>query len=203
VNTTSPSLLSRVRNPGDHTAWREFDEHYRELLLRYCRRRGVPYADAEDVVQAVFADLVRSLPQFTYQPDRGRFRDYLYRCVSNTIADWARRPNRRLQAVLPVGDALAAASGAAGDSEAAAVWQQEWENHHFRRAMQTIRRSFDARNVALFERSISGATVAELAREFDMNEAAVHKARQRIRDRMSELIAQQVREEDALDDGPS
>lgn len=198
MNTTSPSLLVRVRDAADHAAWREFDARYRDLLLNFCRRRGISHNDAEDIVQFVFAELSRALPKFTYQRDRGRFRDYLFRCVSNAISDWARRQNRRLQSVVLVGDGLSNAPAADADDQFAAIWEQEWENHHFRRAMETIRRAFDSKNAALFERSLAGATVAELAREFGMNEAAVHKARQRIRDRMSALIAEQVREEDAF-----
>lgn len=203
MNTTAPSLLTRVRDPSDHSAWREFDARYRDLLIRYCRGRGVPYSDAEDIVQAVFVDLSRSLPQFTYQPDRGRFRDYLYRCVANTIFDWARRPNRVVlpeflvdgTSESPIGDA----SGR--DDSLAALWEREWEDHHFRLAMSTIRQSFDEKSAAIFERSVAGAKVADLANDFGMSEPAVHKVRQRIRDRMTELIAEQVREEDIVDNG--
>ena len=51
----------------------------------------------------------------------------------------------------------------------------------------------------VFERSIAGAGVAELATEFVMSEQAVHKVRQRIKGRMEELIAAQVRDEDRVD----
>jgi hypothetical protein len=74
-NNKTPRLLSRIRDRCDHSAWRELDARYRDLLMKFCRRRGVPNAGAEHLVQAVFADLSRSLPQFTYQRDRGRFRD--------------------------------------------------------------------------------------------------------------------------------
>jgi len=39
--TTQPSLLLRVRDPGDQSAWREFESKYRELILRYCLRLGL------------------------------------------------------------------------------------------------------------------------------------------------------------------
>src|SRR5262245_3136167 len=93
--TTAVSLLSRVRDPSDHAAWREFDERYRLLLLRFCWRPGIHRLDAEDIVQEVFTSLTKALPQFTYDPQRGRFRDYLYRSLRNVIFEWARRPERR------------------------------------------------------------------------------------------------------------
>ena len=56
---------------------------------------------------------------------------------------------------------------------------------------------------SFFDRSVAGTKVAELARAFGISEQAVHKVRQRIRDRMEELIAEQVREEDSIDERAS
>ena len=99
MRSTPQALLSRVRNPGDHDAWRAFDTLYRGLLVAFCRRRGIAHIDAEDIVQHVFVSLSKTLPDFAYDPQRGRFRDYLYRAVRNVISDWCRRPERRDQAL--------------------------------------------------------------------------------------------------------
>lgn len=192
MNSTTPSLLSRCRDPKDRDAWLEFDQRYREFLIRFCRRRGVPYIEAEDLVQHIFISLSHTLTEFQYDPARGRFRDYLFRCARNVISTWAARPNRRAEP-LDEGDGRHAQPEA---DAAEAVWRQEWVAHHYRLAMQTIRRSFDERSTAIFDRSIAGDKVADLAREYGMSEQAVHKVRQRIRNRMEELIALQVRDED-------
>lgn len=192
VHSTTPSLLLRCADLRDREAWREFDERYRELLLRFCCRRGVPYVDAEDLVQRIFASLTQTLSDFAYDPRRGRFRDYLYRCARNEISKWSARPNRRDRAL----DSNDGTPDGRDDGET--TWQQEWVAHHYRTAMRTVRDTFDEKSVAIFDRSIGGAKVADLAREFAMSEQAVHKVRQRIRDRMEELIAEQVREEDEI-----
>jgi RNA polymerase sigma-70 factor (ECF subfamily) len=195
---THPSLLSRVKNSSDTAAWREFEALYRELLVRFCRRRGLQLADAEDIVQVVMTNLSRSLSGFVYDPGRGRFRDYLFRCARNAISQWAGRPKLRAQA-LDTGTAEAQSPSEPPDPADAAAWEQEWIAHHYRLAMITVRQTFEARSVEVFERSIAGAGVAELAAEFSMSQQAVHKVRQRIKARMEELIAVQVREEDRVD----
>lgn len=215
MRSTPQALLSRVRNPQDHQAWQEFDALYRELLISFARRRGIPHIDAEDLVQGVFIGLTHSLPQFVYDPNRGRFRDYLYRCMRNAISDWASRPNRRLEAVLP-DSAVASArqtetiravapalNDGNGNGELVHIWEEEWVAHHYRRAMAVIRETFDDKSAAVFDRSIAGASVTDLSAEFGLSEQAVYKIRQRIRARMEELIARQVRDEDAVDDPPA
>jgi RNA polymerase sigma-70 factor (ECF subfamily) len=187
-----------VRDTGDHAAWREFETRYRELLLRFCGRRGLQTADAEDLTQAVFMNLAKTLPEFAYDPKRGRFRDYLFSAIRNGIGRWAGRASRNFEQLgssathaLPLEKALSN-----GDAAEAAMWEEEWRQHHYRLAMATVRETFDPRSVEIFDRSVAGAKVAELAGEFGMTEDAVRKARQRMRARMEELVAEQIREED-------
>ena len=198
MHTTPPSLLMRVRDPADHAAWIEFDRRYREWLIRFFQRRNVPFADAEDLVQRVFASLAISLPQFAYDPDRGRFRDYLFRCARNALSDWANCPERRARAVFSWGS-LPAVSSDTPDPAASQVWEEEWVNHHYRLALATLRENASPRDVAILERSMAGATPAQLASEFGLSEETVYKARQRIRRSMEALIAAQIAEEDRTD----
>src|SRR5262249_5091882 len=90
--TGRPSLLDRRRDPADAAGWGEFDRMYGELIVRYCRGRGLQLADAEDVRQIVLWNLSKAMPGFRYSRERGRFRDYLGRAVRNAI--WRRRPGR-------------------------------------------------------------------------------------------------------------
>lgn len=49
-------LAERIRD-GDREAFRTFFERYQGTLLRYLQRRGLPEADAEDVLQQAFVAL--------------------------------------------------------------------------------------------------------------------------------------------------
>ena len=191
--TTQPSLLSRVRDPGDGPAWRDFDSKYRDLILRYGRSRGLQPSDAEDVRQMVMMSLARALRSFRYQPSIGRFRDYLGRIVRNAINRHLARPRAQAGGLSPE---LIEDLASEDSTDVDEVWDREWMHHHYRQAMIEVRRNYEERSVAMFEELLGGRSVAEVAASFGISQQAVHKVKQRIRDRLRELIEAQIREED-------
>ncbi|MGD9690234.1 MAG: RNA polymerase sigma factor [Phycisphaerales bacterium] len=196
VEPTRSTLLSRLRDTDDQASWREFEARYRELIIRFCRARGGQLADAEDIAQAVFASLVRALPGFTYDRQRGRFRDYLFRCVRAAASEHARAAAR---AGTPLEFAPASRDAETADPQAATIWEREWMAHHYRLALAELERTFDASSVAVLRQSLSGQSPAAIAEALGLTPDAVYKARQRVRARVEEIIARQVVEEDALD----
>lgn len=192
-SATQPSLLSRVRDPADQAAWREFESKYRELILRYCRRRGLQATDAEDVLQGTLLKLMRSLPGFVYDPSRGRFRDYLCRAVRNAIADLTVRQSSRPR---PVDTEVL--ENVLEPQPADEQWEEEWTDHHYRQAMATVRSTFEPQSVAVFERLLAGDPVEGVAAAFGMNVLAVHKVKQRVKERLQQLIETQIAEEDRV-----
>lgn len=196
AETTQPSLIVRVRNPEDQSAWREFDRKYRDLISRYARARGLQSADAEDVRQVVMTNLAKGLRGFEYDPKKGRFRSYLGIVVRNAISQHFRRPGVAARALDTAVLATTEAPEAGGTDK---LWEQEWVRHHYRLAMATIRETFEPRSVDMFDRLLAGDSVDGVAADFDATHQAVHKVKQRIRDRLKELIARQVREEDQSD----
>lgn len=192
---TRGTLLVRLRDGDDGEAWRLFDAQYRELILRFCRRLGLQHADAEDVVQIVLNGIARAMPGFEYDPGKGRFRDYLYRCTRNAVL-------RQRECQTPARLALGTDSGVPLDSvgavapDAEAEWEREWVHHHFRRALETISARADERSILVLEAAMGGRSVAAIAEDNGMNEMAVYKVLQRMRDRLRERVALQIREED-------
>lgn len=196
---TRPSLLARVQDSADHDAWREFDATYCDLVLGYCRSRGLQPADAEDVRQLVMMSLSRVLSGWEYRRERGRFRAYLGCVVRNAVARYfGRQPRGDVQ----LETAIRAVLADPAEPEVDVLWEREWVRHHYRRAMMTIRETFSERSVRVFERLLEGAPVPRVAVEFESTEQAVHQVKQRIKTRMSTLIAEQLREEEEGDATP-
>lgn len=189
---TRASLLGRLRESGDEAAWREFDRRYQGLVVRYCLRRGLQIADAEDVRQTVMIGLARSLKGFSYDPARGRFRSYLGRVVGHAITRF--QQTRRHEVSFEDFSESEAAAAPEHDQ-----WIDEWRAHHLRLALDAVRPTVEPTSLAVFERLLDGRDVAEVAVETGLTEAAVHKIKQRMRDRLKDLVARQIQDEE--DDG--
>jgi RNA polymerase sigma-70 factor (ECF subfamily) len=166
-------------------------------MLRYARRCGLSAADAEDATQMVMMRLARVLPGFRYDPARGRFHDYLYRVARSVISDLQACPDSARRAVSD--DDLLARVAGDDTSRADDAFEQEWRDNHLRLALASVRETSDPRSVEVFQRLLAGAGVEQVAREFDMSIDAVHKVKQRMRDRVQARIAEQIREEEAPD----
>ncbi len=191
--STHPSLLLRVRNVGDQAAWREFEAAYGDLIVRYGRRCGLRLQDAEDVRQIVLLNLARSLPTFTYEPGRGRFRTYLGRAVRHAVQ--RRIHGRAATETLIDAGLLSTLTAGTGETDDAR-WEEEWVHHHCRRALRTLRESADARSVDVFNRLMAGQAPADIAAALQLTPEAVRKVKQRLRERLTALVAQQVRDEE-------
>jgi DNA-directed RNA polymerase specialized sigma24 family protein len=93
MDTTSVSLLERLRRPEPSEAWRRFVELYTPLIYYWSRRVGLQPEECADLVQEVLAVMVQKLPEFQYDPKQG-FRGWL-RTV--TLNKW--RENRRRRGI--------------------------------------------------------------------------------------------------------
>ena len=63
---TPASLLYRLRQPEEATAWARFVDLYTPLLFHWSKKLGEQESDQADLVQDVFLILWRKLPEFEY-----------------------------------------------------------------------------------------------------------------------------------------
>lgn len=90
MDTTRPSLLLRIRDPSDAGAWRTFDALYRPMLERFARARGLSPEDAEDIAQQCLAVITDRSAEFSYDPQKGRFKGWLRTLVNNRVRNLLR-----------------------------------------------------------------------------------------------------------------
>jgi RNA polymerase sigma factor (sigma-70 family) len=95
IPSTHLSLLVALKASDQQgAAWERFQGRYHDTIFQWCVRRGLQPADAEDVTQAVWARLLRALPEHQHDPSRP-FRSWLKAVVANAIRDLFRTEQRR------------------------------------------------------------------------------------------------------------
>ncbi len=129
MESTSPSLLERLREPHDADAWGQFVHLYTPLLVCWAKRFRLGDADVADLVQEVFVLLLEKLPEFRYDRS-GRFRGWLWTVASNKYRERLRR--RQLPTQPGADDAVDPASLDDPD-------EAEYRRYLARRALSSLR----------------------------------------------------------------
>ena len=91
---TRLSLLARLKDWSQQTAWREFDHDYSPLLRNVARKAGLNDAEADEVVQETLIAVAKKIGEFKHAGNRGSFRAWLYQQARWRIADQFRARKR-------------------------------------------------------------------------------------------------------------
>lgn len=180
MNTTSASLLERLRRPGETEAWPRFVQLYTPLLHLWVCRLGVPRQDTADLVQEVLTHLVQQLPHFRYD-HRRRFRGWLW---TITVNQW-RLQHRRRQPI-PTTEEVDEAAVPDGVEALAEV---EYHQYVTGRALHLMQTEFQPATWKAFWECVAGdRSAAEVAAELGMSVAAVYAAKSRVLRRLREEL---------------
>lgn len=96
---TRYSLLARLADAADESAWRTFELTYQPAVYRYARSRGLQEADALEVVQEVMAAVYRAMESWKPSERAGSFRAWLAEAARRVTLQVLRQRDRRDRAV--------------------------------------------------------------------------------------------------------
>jgi RNA polymerase sigma-70 factor (ECF subfamily) len=183
VQTTSVSLLQRLRHVGTDRDWRRLVDLYTPLLFHWVRQSGIRPPDDADLVQDVFAILIEKLPRFDYDAQKS-FRGWLRTVVLNKVRDRLRRkslPRDHNQ------DWLAKAVDQVDDPNG---WECEQQMFLAATALRIMRSEFqEATWKACWEFVVAGRPAAEIAAELGISENGVYVAKCRVMRRLRKELA--------------
>jgi RNA polymerase sigma factor (sigma-70 family) len=184
---TSATLLGRLRDRADQTAWVAFVDRYGRMIFSWCRNRGLQVADAEDVTQEVLTVLSDTLRGFVYDPDKGRFRNYLQVVTRRAVGQLVARKERR--SALGGVNAQEFLEALEAREDLAKRLQQEFDHELLELAQQRVAQRVDARTLEAFRLTAEmGLTGEDAARQLDMTVAAVYMARSRVQKLLREEV---------------
>ena len=195
---TRASLLVRIRDQRDGTAWGQFVEIYSPLIYGFGRKHGLQDADAVDLTQEVLRIVARTAERFEYDAKLGSFRGWLFTIVRNELRTWLSRQQR---VVVGSGDTVDQIRLAeiADDATESAAWDQDHERRLFAWAAEQVQKEVQPATWQAFWRTaVEGQSGKDVADELQMSIAAVYLAKSRVMARLKELVKELERGESGV-----
>lgn len=205
MNDTNETLLDRVKATDAHDAWKLFYDQYWAVILAYARKLGLNQHQAEEVLQETMVALMRILPDFRYDKNKGKFRNFLLTIVHRKSLTALRRTKRERDTHVPWESDLEQKSPAEhknGDSLTMVETevQARWRESVLEVVLDEL--ASDARlgpeTMAVFRAyAVAGRPVVEVAAEFGLKENAVYQIKNRLTRRVQDKVARRLRDSDA------
>jgi RNA polymerase sigma factor (sigma-70 family) len=178
---TRPSLLLRIRDAGDRSAWEQFVALYAPMIYRFVRRRGLQDADAADVTQEVLRVVAAKARCLEYDPAVGSFRAWLFTVTRHTLINVHKRQSRHPRGTgdMAMNHRLDAQPAPAPDEKE--VWEQEYRNSRLNWAAERVRvQCTDTTWQSFWRTAVDGESPRAVAESLGMSVGAVHIAKSRV-----------------------
>lgn len=194
--TTRFTLIEALRNGGGARAWERFYNTYSSIVISFARRQGCDEHAALDVLQETMMVIFRKLPDFNYDSERGRFRNWLMTIANNKVREARRRAkvDRMVSLDEPQGTQPSLADQLPAEAESAADnLERDWRNTLLETALRKL--LADPRtspvSITVFRQvALENMAPAEVARLHDMTENNVYQIKNRTLTRLKAIIAE-------------
>lgn len=186
---TRESLIIRLPSATDAEAWQEFAEIYEPHLYRFARRRGLQDADAQELVQNVFLSVAKAVAGWRPDPDRGKFRAWLFRIARNHVVNILRK--RRPDQGTGRTTLLASLQELSSNWEQAADerLEDDYRKELFRTAAAEVKQAVKpATWQAFWMSSVEGKAIEKVAEELGVTTGSIYISRSRVIHRLRQLI---------------
>jgi RNA polymerase sigma factor (sigma-70 family) len=186
---TRETLLTRIRDRHDDASWEDFVYYYRRYIYNLVRRMNVGHHDADEVTQKVIIKAWQKLPEFRYDPGRGRFRGWLCMVAGNEVKDFFRSRKRTclmtdLQNAEGGKETDFEDFGNITEPEIEKIAEHEWRNYVVKLAWKNLESALDEKAKNCFLGIAHGDTPREIAKRLEIAESSVYVYKKRVQDKL-------------------
>lgn len=175
--TTRSSVLKAVADTSNEKAWKRLFDLYAGFVFSIARSKGLSVTDSDDIVQNVFVDLARNLPQFNYDRTKGRFRSYLIGLVNWRVTDKLRAGKRDIDLKSQYGEDM---KGAVAEEDGSFL-EDEWRAAAMEEALRRIKDDVNPDHFAAFVAStIEGQDTETVMNLYSITRDNLYQIRKRL-----------------------
>lgn len=188
---TRKSLLFRLRTQQADGDWEQLYNQYRSIILSFCQKQGLDEFSSQDVLQETMVLLIRKLPEFEYDPTRGRFRNWLLTLVAGKLSD-ARRRAQRAKLVSLNEIEVEGGFSLSKEETAIQILEKDWMQAMVEEGLRRIRSDprVKPETFEIFQScAINGCSVADVARKYSLNENAIYQIKNRMIRRLTREVS--------------
>jgi RNA polymerase sigma-70 factor (ECF subfamily) len=147
---------------------------------------NISHSETEDLVQDVLVKIWNKLPDFNYNPDKAKFRTWLSTVIKNTVLNHLESSKSHAN---KIDKATQEPIKGYSEHEIDSLMRKEWENYITNMAMGRIKKSFPGQAIKVFEMTLEGKSIADIASLLEIKENSVYKSKNRVKARLIEEIA--------------
>ena len=191
--TTRSSVLKAVADTSNEKAWKRLFDLYAGFVFSIARSKGLTVTDSDDIVQNVFVDLARNLPQFNYDRTKGRFRSYLISLVNWRVTDKLRASKRDVDLKSQYGEDM---KGAVAEDDGSFL-EDEWRAAAMEEALRRIKDEVNPDHFAAFVAStIEGQDTETVMNLYSITRDNLYQIRKRLTLKLKEATQAVLEEMD-------
>ena len=182
MNETQHTLIQRLQQKEltDEEAWQLFVETYESFIIAILIKININQEEARDLKQIILLKLWEKLPSFKYEPERAKFRTWIYSVTKNTAISHIRSLNSEQDRI----SQYFSENESEATSEFNKLFTQEWQMFISNKAMEKISEDFTPQSIEIFKQCLAGAKSSELARQYNLQPNSVVRIKNRVKEQL-------------------
>ncbi|MCM8529818.1 MAG: sigma-70 family RNA polymerase sigma factor [Lentisphaeraceae bacterium] len=184
---TRQTLLIKIRDQYDDSAWEEFIAFYRPYTYRVVQNfKNIQTSDRDDIIQEVMLIAWKRLPSFEYDMEKGGFRYWLGKVTQNAVyAYWNKSQKNNFFKETQNADQLQ--NGL--DPEIDQICLEEWKKYIVEKAWEKVETQFNEATLEAFKRLSAGEKGEDVARELNLSANSIYVYKKRVLAALQKEIA--------------
>ena len=188
---TKQTLIQRVQNPDDKSAWDDFVSYYQTFIEMVLNKSRISLNESDDLVQEILLKIWKGLPNYEYRKEQAKFRTWMSVLIRNTMLNYLDKIKRKNPGKVELNEEVILT---VTESRIEKIIEEEWVGHLTSLAMKSVSKAFSGQAIEVFKMSLAGKGTKDIASALEINEESVFVLRSRVKSKLKKEI-KRLREE--------